>query len=404
MNKYILNSEIQNFISANLTEDISKILFKGTDFENVSTQEIVEQIEAKKKCQNKLATWFNTKNIYYPNKLNIEQTSSELTAAYKASSISGNSIIDLTGGFGVDCISFSKKFKQVIHCEINNKLSQIVEHNLQQLDIKNTQIIPVDGISFLRKSTENYDWIYIDPSRRNNVKGKVFLLKDCFPNVPKNLEILFEYSDNILIKASPILDLKNAISELTFVKEIHIVAVNNEVKELLFILKKNYTSKIIIKTINISKYKSQLFEFDLNITSNSNYSLPLNYLYEPNVAILKSGGFHEVSNQFKLFKLHQHSHLYTSEKQLDFPGRSFKINHIVSFDKKQLKKLIPSGKANITTRNFPITVAQIRKKTKLKDGGNQYLFFTTDYNKKHIVIVCEKIDEIGSKIISECKS
>ena len=391
MNKYILNSEIQNFISANLTEDISKILFKGTDFENVSTQEIVEQIEAKKKCQNKLATWFNTKNIYYPNKLNIEQTSSELTAAYKASSISGNSIIDLTGGFGVDCISFSKKFKQVIHCEINNKLSQIVAHNLQQLNIKNTQIIPVDGISFLRKSTENYDWIYIDPSRRDDIKGKVFLLKDCLPNVPENLEVLFKHSDNILIKTSPILDLKSAISELTFVKKIHIVAVNNEVKELLFVLEKNYTDKIIIKTINISKNKNQFFEFDFNTTVDSNYSLPLNYLYEPNAAILKSGGFHEITTQFDISKLQQHAHLYTSKELIDFPGRRFKIKQVISFDKKQLKKLIPTGKANITIRNFPITVTQIRKKTKLKDGGNQYLFFTTNKNSKHIIIICEKI-------------
>lgn len=391
MNQNILHTNIQKFISDNLNADISKLLFKGTNFEAVTTQEIVEQIVAKNKCKQKLPTWFNTKSIYYPSKLNIEQTSSEITADYKASLINGKTLIDLTGGFGVDCVSFSKKFEKIIHCEINNNLSKIVGHNLKELNIKNIEILAEDGINYLQQNTQKHDWIYVDPSRRNIVKEKVFLLKDCLPNVPENLDVLFNYSNNILIKTSPILDIKSAINELKFVKKIYVIAIKNEVKELLFILEKNYINTMSIKTVNINQNNIQLFDFKLNTDIISNYSLPLKYVYEPNSAILKSGGFHEVSHQFNISKLHLHSHLYTSNKLIDFPGRRFEIKHCIPFDKKQLKKLILNEKANITTRNFPQTVEQIRKKTKLKDGGNQYLFFTTDLDGKHIILICEKV-------------
>jgi 16S rRNA G966 N2-methylase RsmD len=391
LNKNILHTEIQEYINNNLNTDTSKILFKGTTFPNVTIQEIVEQIEAKKKCKNKLPTWFSTQNIYYPNKLNIEQTSSEVTAAYKSNLVTGNSLIDLTGGYGVDTYHFSKKMETIIHCEINENLSEIVAHNYQELGVKNCKIIPKNGLNFLQKSVENFDWIYVDPSRRNDTKGKVFLLKDCLPNIPENIDLLFEKSNNILIKNSPILDITSAINELKYVKEVHIVAVHNEVKELLFILEKNYINSPITKTINVSNENIQQFNYQLFNSTTSSYSLTKEYLYEPNAAILKSGGFHEVSAQYKVEKLHQHSHLYTSDELIDFPGRRFRILHTITFDKKKLKKLIPTGKANITTRNFPQSVGQIRKKTGIKDGGNQYLFFTTDMNDKRIIIICEKI-------------
>ena len=391
MNNSILHPEVQNFIDEHLNSDISKILFKGTNFRSVSTQEVVEQIAAKKKSKEKLTTWFSTKNIYYPNKLNIEQTSSETTAKYKSDLISGSSIIDLTGGFGVDSYYFSKKSSQVVHCEINKNLSEIASHNFEVLEASNIETIAENGIDYLIKSDRNFDCIYIDPSRRNDTKGKVFLLKDCLPNIPENIEFLFEKSTIILIKNSPILDITSAINELKYVKEIHVVAIHNEVKELLYILEKNYKNPIEIKTINILKNKNQLFDFKLDTDKGSTFSLIKKYVYEPNASIMKSGGFNEVSAQLKIDKLHQNSHLYTSEKLIDFPGRRFEVLYTIQFDKKQLKKLIPSGKANITTRNFPQTVAQIRKKTGLKDGGENYLFFSTDLNNKHVVIICKKV-------------
>jgi len=294
-------------------------------------------------------------------------------------------------GFGVDALYFSQKVNFVTHCEINNELSQIVSHNLEQLNVTNIKTQINDGIEFLKKSKEKYDWIYTDPSRRNDAKGKVFLLEDCLPNIPENLDILFKKTDNILIKVSPILDITSAINEIKFIKEIHCISVKNEVKELLFILEKNYYQSIKIQTINFTKKGEQVFSFQYNEDISASFSEPKKYLFEPNSAILKAGGFSQISQQLKIDKLHKHSHLYTSNKLIDFPGRYFEIIHEISYDKKLLKKLIPSKKANITTRNFPETVDQIRKKTGIKDGGNQYLFFTTNFKSDYIVLICKKI-------------
>ena len=221
MNNNLLNTVIQKFISENISKDITSILLQNHHFEGASIKEIVEQIEAKKRCKLKLPTWYNNTNIYYPNKLNIEQTSSEVTAKYKSEIISGNSIIDLTGGFGVDCYYFSKVFKNVTHCELNKELSEIAKHNFQVLNAENVENVNTDGISYFLEKKKKYDWIYIDPSRRNDIKGKVFYLKDCLPNVPEHLDLLFNYSDNILIKVcskciKAILDRSNSLYCIRF--------------------------------------------------------------------------------------------------------------------------------------------------------------------------------------------
>ena len=391
MNPKILHPEIQQFITDNLKTDITKLILKGSPFEGVSVQELANQIVAKQKSEHKLPTWFSAKNIYCPPKISVEQTSSEITAKYKSNLVFGDSIIDITGGFGIDCFYFSKQFKEVTHCEINSDLSTIVKHNYQQLKINNITTFSGDGIEFLKNTSQKFDCIYVDPSRRNNAKGKVFLLKDCLPNVPENIDFLFSKSNQILIKNSPILDITSAISELKFVKEIHVVALNNEVKELLFLLEKNYDKSIEIKTINIGKKEIKIFDFLHQDKVISEYSKPLNYLYEPNAAILKSGGFHQITDQLEVFKIEKHSHLYTSEKLIDFPGRTFKIENIIPYHKKKINKLLPDNKANITIRNFPKTVAQIRKETKIKDGGDTYLFFTTLNTNDIVVLFCKKI-------------
>lgn len=392
MNKAILHPEIQQFITDNLKSNITKLILKGSPFDGISVQELANQIVAKQKSENKLSSWFLEDNIYYPPKISIEQTSSEITAKYKSNLVKGDSIIDITGGFGVDCFYFSKHFKEVTHCEINEGLSTIVKHNYQQLKAKNITTFSGNGIEFLKKSDKNFDCIYIDPSRRNDLKGKVFLLKDCLPNVPENIDFLFSKTNQVLIKNSPILDITSTINELKFVTEIHIVAVNNEVKELLFLLEKEFQKSIKIKTINIGKNNSQSFDFVYQEEVNSNYSEPLTYLYEPNAAILKSGGFHQITDQLAVFKLHQHSHLYTSNKLINFPGRVFQIEKIIPYNKKKIKNSLLENKANITIRNFPKTVAQIRKETKIKDGGNTYLFFTTIKMNELIVLICRKIN------------
>ncbi|WP_299100349.1 class I SAM-dependent methyltransferase [uncultured Winogradskyella sp.] len=392
MKKAILNKEIQEFISLNLNSDISKLLLKGIPFNTIDQKTVIEQIEAKKRCQKKLPTWFNCDNIYYPNKLNIEQTSSEVTAKHKAILVSGKKLIDLTGGFGVDIYHFAKKLDSVIHCEINESLSQIVKHNFNVLNIKNAKCLNEDGTKVLEQLNENFDWIYLDPSRRDALKKKVFLLADCEPNIKEHRDLLFKYTNNVMIKTSPLLDLTATLNDLHNVKEIHVVANNNEVKELLWILEKNYSAQVKIITSNLKNNSTQSFNYIFNEEQRAiaTYSKPLKYLYEPNSAVLKSGGFNSISTLLKIDKLHQHTHLYTSDVLMEFPGRQFKIVNIIPYNKKLFKKENIS-KANITIRNFPISVSEIRKKFNVKDGGNTYLFFTTDLLNKKIIILCSKV-------------
>jgi len=392
LNNHLLDSEIQKFINENIDTNIIKLALQKNPFPEVDWISILNQIEAKNKAKDKLPTWFLAKNILYPSKISVEQTSSEKTASYKSAIVSGESLIDLTGGFGVDDFYFSKKITKIAHCEINADLSAIVKHNFEQLSVNNIHCYNGDSLAILAELNAIWDWIYIDPSRRNDAKGKVFLLKDCLPNVPEHLEFLFNYSNKILIKTAPLLDITAGLAELTNVKAIHIVALDNEVKELLWEIQKGYNGKTAIKTVNITKEKQDSFEFVLDENSVSPaYGLPEKYVYEPNSAIMKSGGFEEVSTFYKLKKLHKHSHLYTNSEIIDFPGRIFEIENTIKYQKSELKKHLESRKMNITTRNFPDTVETIRKKWKIKEGGNQYCFFTTDENDNKIVLICKKI-------------
>ena len=227
----ILEIKIQQFIDDHINADVSKVALQKNPFPETDWTLILQQLAAKQKAKTKLPTWFESKTILYPSKISVEQTSSEKTAEYKASLIFGESLIDLTGGFGVDDFYFSKTVKNVVHCEINTELSKIVSHNFEQLNVKNVKCFADDSSEVLQKLNQKFDWIYIDPSRRNDVKGKVFMLKDCSPNVPELLDFYFSFSDNIMIKTAPILDISAGISELKNIAQIHIVALENEVKE-----------------------------------------------------------------------------------------------------------------------------------------------------------------------------
>ncbi|MFD2550981.1 class I SAM-dependent methyltransferase [Bizionia sediminis] len=394
MNQAILHPENQTFIQEYLDKDTSQLIFKKAPNSNVSMAELVAQIEAKKRCKTKLPTWYQTPLIYYPTKLQIEQTSSELTANYKAQLVSGAKLLDATGGFGVDSYYFSKQVKQVVHCEINSQLSELVNYNLKQLQITNIETVAANGLLYLQNQNTHFNWIYLDPSRRNDSKGKVFFLSDCLPNVPEALPILFNYSPNLLIKTAPLLDISAGIKELEHVKEIHVVAVNNDVKELLWVLEKNTNKPVSIITTNLTKTATQRFRFWLKDEANTQaaYSVPRHYLYEPNAAILKSGAFNTIAQAFNCYKLEQHTHLYTHQKLLEFPGRTFSITATHPYTKKNIKAL-GIKKANISTRNFPESVADIRKKFKIADGGTSYLFFTTNMHQERIVIECKKVTE-----------
>lgn len=393
MNTNLLIPEVQRFIHENTGIDITKLALQKNPFPEIDFKEILNQIESRTKSKEKLPTWFNKTNILFPSKISVEQTSSEKTAAYKSELVSGESLIDLTGGFGIDAFYFSNKIKSIVHCESNLALSEIVKHNFNQFEKHTIECISGESEEILKKLNKKFDWIYIDPSRRNDIKGKVFLLKDCSPNVPELLEDYFKYANKILLKTSPILDISAGINELKNVKEIHIVAVENEVKEILWLLEKNYENDSKVICSNLVDDAVEKFEYYLPSKSIATFSLPLKYLFEPNASLMKSGGFDEISQQYEIDKLHQNSQLFTSNEVKPFCGRVFEIKNQFIYSKENMKLYLVNTKANVTTRNFPITVDEIRKKWKIKDGGKIYCFFTTALDNHKIVLLCDKIEK-----------
>jgi hypothetical protein len=387
----ILQKDIQDFITQNLNTDSSKLALKKNPFPAINYSIIINQIVAKKKAKDKLSTWFSSENIIYPEKISIEQTSSENTAKYKASLVSGEKLIDCTGGFGIDDYYFSKQFKSVIHCEINADLSQIVKHNFEILEATNTECYQGDSTEILKQLNQTFDCIYVDPSRRNDAKGKVFMLADCLPNVVDLQDFYYQFTNTILIKTAPILDLQAGLLELKNVAQIHIVAVDNEVKELLWKIEKNYNHSPEIIAVNLEKEKQTITKIESSKSYSARYSLPKNYLYEPNASLMKSGGFEAVSELFAVNKLHQHSHLYTTEEITAFPGRKFQIDAVVPYQKKEIAQYIQNKKMNVSTRNFPIKPEEIKKKHKIQDGGTIYAFFTTNLNNEKIILLCTKL-------------
>lgn len=393
MNTELFQPQVQQFLKDHLNDDISQIVLQGSPFPDIGIQKLAQQLLGLQKTHDKLPLWHHTTGILFPPKIHLEQCSSEITATYKAGLITGESLIDITGGFGVDAYYFSKVVKDVWHCEMNTALSNLVAHNTKTLSIDNINFIEGDSITHLTTKGKKYTWIYADPSRRDSLGGRVFKLSDCLPNIPKHLEMLLDKCQYMLLKTSPLLDISKGLQELRGVFEIHVLAVNNDVKELLWLLNaKTNVTNVLIKTVNFTNGTPQVFQGKLTTETfiTSEFSQPLGYLYEPNSAVMKSGLFKTVADKLDVYKLHQHSHLYTSSQLIEFPGRSFKIKEVISFNKKLLKARFKGSSANITTRNFKITVTQLRQILRIGDGGTTYMFFTTNLNDEPIVLICEK--------------
>ncbi len=392
MNPQLLREEVQEYLQKHESTPLEKFIFKGSPFTDISIQELAQQLDGRRRIKTKLPLWYDTKEILFPPKLNLEQTSSVLTAQYKASLAQGDRLLDMTGGFGIDSYYFAQVIKHVTHVEMNEELSAFAKANFQTLNALNIEAVTGDSIQYLQNHSHHFDTIYIDPARRDAHKGKVFKLADCVPNVPEHLGILASKSHRIVVKTSPLLDITIGLSELCNVSQIHIVAVKNEVKELVWVLNptKKDTAECIAVNLNGATNPKTIFNLQEALQSDAQYSLPQTYLYEPHSALMKSGAFNWISWHFDIYKLHQHTHLYTSTHLVDFPGRRFIIDNILPFDKK-LKNALSLEKANITTRNFKLPVSDIRKRLSIKEGGNVYLFFTINLTKKQIVLVCRKL-------------
>lgn len=365
-------------------------MFSVSKQKDIDISVLANQLHGMRIARSKIPSWYEQKKLIYPSKVSMEQCSSELTAHYKSILVKGKSFIDLTGGFGIDSFFISKSFENGIHCEIDTDLQYIAQNNFKQLSSK-IHSVKTDGIDYLNASNDNFDLIYIDPSRRNSSKQKVIQLKDYTPNILEHLNLLHSKGKVVLLKTAPLLDIKQVLQQISSVKEVHVVAVNNECKELLFLIEENSESNIKIQCSDLTKKVSFQFYFK-DEDKKCFYSSPLRYIYEPNASILKAGAFNSIANQLNLKKIHKNSHIYTSDILIEnFPGRKFELKHIKSLDKKEILPLLKDKKANITRRNFPLSVADIRKKIGVKDGGNDYLFATTLIDDKKKILICEKI-------------
>lgn len=358
---------------------------------------ILSQINGIQKAKSKLPQFYNTPNIIYPSKLSMEQCSSEKTGIFKSELIKGNSLIDLTGGFGIDSYYFSKNFAQVTYVEQQQDLFEIVKTNFDHLKANNINLVNATAEDFIKNTKKKADLIYIDPSRRNE-NLRVFKLDECTPNIIALAPEIFKIADKILVKTAPLLDIKQTLKDLQHVTNVWVISVNNDCKEVLYLLEKDKTVEPKIHTINLANF-NQKFDFDYQKESSANIelSLPLNYLYEPNASILKAGAFNSICQKFNVKKLAPNTHIYTSDKVVEnFPGRTFKVESVIPYQAKEFKKL-GITKANVSCRNFKDSPEQVKKKLKLKDGGETYLFATSDINNKPILIRCSKLDFLAKK-------
>ena len=380
INPSILIEEIQKYINANLTADLHSLLLKKSPFPDVSINEITQQIKGKKVAQKKFPFLLRDGIIFPPN-LNLEQASSQSTAEYKSKNLKGKSFLDLTSGFGIDAYFLSQNFDEVTLLEQNTELLETVKHNWKILGRK-ANFINENLEDFLEENSQKFDFIYLDPARRDAEKNKKFLLEDLSPNLLEIQEKLGEISDEIIIKLSPLIDISYLLSVVKNVSKIEIIAVKNEVKELLvFINRKNSHTDTEIKCVNLeSTYPDFVFIFNDEKNAVAEYSDPQNFLYLPNNAVLKSGAFNTVAKKFKLLKLHANTHFYTSDELVkEFPGR---VLEVVVIEPQQILK---GEKFNIISKNYPLSPDEIKKKYKISDGGKNYLIFTQSQKGKIIL-------------------
>ena len=393
--EYPLPAAARQYVAEHLHDDPAQLALQARRHPDLPVPDLVRQIQARQKARVKLPAWAANTDLVFPPALSVEQASSDRTATFKAELVRGaQRLADLTGGFGVDSAHFAATVGEVHYVERNAALAEVVRFNLAQLGLDNVHCHSIDATHFLRDSDETFDWIYLDPARRDTAAKKIFRLQDCEPDVLRLLPLLLRKSPRILLKTSPMLDIEQAVRELRHVRRLWVVAVDNECKEVLYELGAEPAIDPERYALNLRRDGTQQ-EFRLNRAREARaitrYAEPREFLYEPNVAVLKAGAFKSVGTAFELLKLHQHSHLYTSDTlYTDFPGRIFRILAVEKYDAQALRAhLGPAVRAHVTTRNFPDSVAEFRHRTGIREGGDLYLFATTSHEGKLMVLVCE---------------
>lgn len=393
-----ISPETLQFIKDHRQDDVRQLALQAKKFPQVDMGMVIVQIAGRQAAADKIPSWHATDGILYPRHLSLEQCSSEATARYKASLAQGETLTDLTGGFGIDCAFLSAGFRQATYVERQQELCEIASHNFPLLGLHHIAVCHADAMEHLH-AMPHVDWIFIDPARRNEHGGKTVAISDCEPDVAALEEELLSKAGRVMVKLSPMLDLTLALKEMKHVAEAHVVSVNNECKELLLIATSTghaAPSPIPIVCVNLAAGQTQRFIFtreeeqDARCTYTDRIG---KYLYEPNASLLKAGAFRSLAGRYGLQKLHPNSHLYTSDLPVkDFPGRTFEVLSVFSLNKKEIKEnLAGRPKANVTVRNFPASVAELRKRLKLAEGGDHYLFATTLGNEKKALILGRKV-------------
>ena len=393
-----MNQATIDFIREHAEADVRQLALQGTKTPEVNLTFALEQIAGRQKAKTKLPTWAATDGIIYPPHLSMEQCSSEQTARYKAN-IAGKGalLVDLTAGFGVDMAFVSPNYRRAIHVEQQTSLCAISSENFKLLGLNHIEVVCADGVDYLHQ-LDHADLIFLDPARRDNHGGRTYGIADCTPNVLELRDELLQKADRVMLKLSPMLDWRKAVEDLGHVNEVHIVSVDNECKELLLILSKEEKPLKLFCVNN-----DQVFEGDqgdwLNERSIAEIRVPVPmssqaYLFEPNASIMKAGCFALLEQRFKVAQVDKNSHLFVSDSDIsNFPGRRFLIEKTTSMNKRELKAALAGiDKANITVRNFPMSVAELRKRLKLKEGGDLYLFATTIAGHQHQLFLCRKIE------------
>ncbi|MCR4765649.1 MAG: SAM-dependent methyltransferase [Bacteroidaceae bacterium] len=398
----IINDKLQQFIWTHKEDDVRQLALQASRYPGIDITYALTQIAGWQKMREKNPSWANCPTIIYPPHLPLEQCSSEQTALYKRHVIQQQASVtddfaDLTGGFGIDCSCISTLFQHSTYVERQESLCELATHNFQVLGLP-IRVKNDTSQSFLAKES-HYNWLFLDPARRDAHGGKTIAIGDCEPNVCDLEATLVNKADHVMVKLSPMLDVDLAGKQLKHISEAHIISVDNECKELLLILSKAVTTDLEhmpFHCVNIKKGEVQTFTFCKAEEQQTPYHLAQQirrYLYEPNASIQKAGAYRCLAKRYDLQKLHANSHLYTSDKVVvDFPGRMFEVEATCGFGKKELKSMLTGiGQANLTVRNFPAAVAELRKRLHLADGGPIYLFATTLAPQQKILVKCKHL-------------
>ena len=399
MMSQIINSDCDfqatiNFVKEHAADDVQRLALEVRKHPEVDAHFALDQIAGRQKSRTKLPSWAEVDDLIFPPSVSMEQCSSEATASYKSSLVSGESLVDLTGGFGVDFSFLANRFSSAVYVERQEHLCHIAEHNFKVLGLSHVQVVNDNAEHYLA-TMPVVDLIYLDPARRDGAGNRVFRLDDCTPNVVQLLDLLLTKGRHVMIKLSPMLDVSQALRQLRGVSEVHIVSVAGECKELLLLLSAKHEGDVKIVCVN----DGQTFTYRLGepVVMPMQWSgeLPAEgdlYLYEPNASMMKAGCFGQLTQHYGLQAVAQQSHLFVAERPIsDFQGRKFVVNDITTLNSKELKqKLAGITQANVAVRNFPLKAAELAKRLRLKDGGSVYIFGTRLANGKNVLLLCEK--------------